>query len=211
MANEKKTGEIILMLAEQSGAELARQLDTYTCAEPRPEVQRKIETMIYKATRRRWKKKTALLVAACLLCASLLGALALHKLPFSLLDSGTHSLVVPALPEAQLQESGLAYIIGLPEGYRYSSVNSLEGSVKVVFSSGEDALIFTQSKVDLSLNPDTENAAVSTVILHNGHEGVYIEKNGATLIWQQGDYYFMLYATDEAVDLLAVASSLQKI
>lgn len=100
----------------------------------------------------------------------------------------------------------------LPEGYRFSNLQTMEDSSTLTYINAEgDMLLFTQRPSDQSGTIDTEDAEVETVSI-NGYDGrLSIGDDGsAQLVWKTEDYLFTLLATDNSTDLVPVAEGVSK-
>ncbi len=213
----KKMKKALERIAEQNAVAQAAELDRHYRSMERPELQYKIESIIGGSVqaRQRITRKMIALVSALALLLVLMGAGMVYKLTYTLRDHLAYSNVVfREYSQKELKKLGLHNLPArLPEEYIIDNVFTDGQNIVRVFIGNKDGntIVFTESKTELTHSADTENAEVKTVILHSGYEGVYIEKDGASLLWQQGDYFYSLFATDSDIDVIGIASSLQKL
>lgn len=100
----------------------------------------------------------------------------------------------------------------LPEGYSFSSLQTIDNSTMLMFSNKEsDMLILIQEQIDSSSTIDTENSDVKEVTI-NGYDGrLSIGADGQSyLIWKTDEYLFTLSCSDNTIDLIPIAESVSK-
>lgn len=141
------------------------------------------------------------------------GGAVISHFKMSVTDHGRYSDIEINLNKKVVSQNGFYAIpTRLIENYKMSEPIKSETD-KIIFFTDENGIsvYFTESLMNLSHALDTEQTYITSVILENGIQGAYIEKNGATLIWEQEGYFYMLYSPYADINLSVIASSLEKI
>lgn len=110
--------------------------------------------------------------------------------------------------EASEDENDFHYTIVPPDGYTDPTEEIADNVIKIVYYNNGNMIVFMESKEEIQI--DTEYVELQSVFLRNGHEAFFYEKNGGNLYWQQGGYFYYLFAIDPTVDLIELASTIQK-
>lgn len=99
----------------------------------------------------------------------------------------------------------------IPEGYSFESSKGL-GAIKVlIYTNGEDQIVFTQSRNGTDIQLDTEDAVVKEVSI-DGKEGMIItEGDKVMLFWYNEEVSFTLVGHVAEEEMVKMALSVEKI
>lgn len=132
-------------------------------------------------------------------------------------DTHTKVYVDSALQAPETLEE-LYEITELPEGFELEWMDITDSRNESVYTNGNSYIFFTQhTKWNYTANYNTENDDMQQVTV-NGNNGFIIERGDEyNLIWDDGDYVFLIEVTLAESDLLdkkaieSIANSVQKV
>jgi hypothetical protein len=102
------------------------------------------------------------------------------------------------------------YLSYLPTGYSFESYTVVGDSIIIQYSSGEEIIIFNQSKGDANYQIDTEGADIRGIPVGEGSGKLLLKDGRSILLWSFDEYSYYIKAHINEEEIIKMAENLKK-